>query len=125
MIHGHAVAGDRGPALVVDAAVDERLEVLGLVTLGGVAVVEGVDHADAVQRHLRDAVDELRVRQAGGLEHGRGDVDHVVELVRISPLAAMPLGQCTIVPLRVPPQCEATCLVYWYGVSMACAQPTA
>ena len=45
--------------------------------------------------------------------------------LRISPLALMPLGQRTIVPLRVPPQCEATCLVHWYGVSMACAQPMA
>ena len=45
--------------------------------------------------------------------------------LRISPLALMPVGQWTIVPLRVPPQCEATCLVHWYGVSMACAQPTA
>jgi hypothetical protein len=32
---------------------------------------------------------------------------------RISPFALMPLGQCTIVPLRVPPQWDATCLVYW------------
>ena len=32
---------------------------------------------------------------------------------RVSPLASKPLGQCTIVPLRVPPQCEATCLVHW------------
>ena len=45
--------------------------------------------------------------------------------VRISPLALKPFGQCTIVPLRVPPQCEATCFVHWYGVSSACAQPTA
>ena len=45
--------------------------------------------------------------------------------LRISPLALIPAGQWTIVPLRVPPQCEATCLVHWYGVSMACAQPTA
>ncbi len=37
----------------------------------------------------------------------------------------MPRGQCTTVPLRVPPQCEATCLVHWYGVSIAQAQPTA
>ncbi len=44
---------------------------------------------------------------------------------RISPFALMPLGQCTMVPLRVPPQCDATCLVHWYGVSRACAQPTA
>ena len=44
---------------------------------------------------------------------------------RISPLALMPFGQCTIVPLRVPPKCDATCLVHWYGVFIACAQPTA
>ena len=44
---------------------------------------------------------------------------------RSSPRAAKPFGQCTIVPLRVPPQCDATCLVHWYGVSIACAQPTA
>ena len=45
--------------------------------------------------------------------------------VRSSPLALIPDGQCTITPLRVPPQWEATCLVHWYGVSMAWAQPTA
>ena len=32
---------------------------------------------------------------------------------RTSPRAAKPLGQWTIVPLRVPPQCEATCFVHW------------
>ena len=31
---------------------------------------------------------------------------------RISPRAENPRGQCTIVPLRVPPQCDATCLVH-------------
>ena len=44
---------------------------------------------------------------------------------RSSPRAWKPFGQCTIVPLRVPPKWEATCLVHWYGVSMAWAQPTA
>ena len=44
---------------------------------------------------------------------------------RISPFALMPFGQWTTVPLRVPPQCDATCLVHWYGVFIACAQPTA
>ena len=33
--------------------------------------------------------------------------------LRVPPLSVMPLGQCTIVPLRVPPQCDATCLVHW------------
>ena len=32
---------------------------------------------------------------------------------RTSPRRGMPFGQCTIVPLRVPPQWEATCLVHW------------
>ena len=45
--------------------------------------------------------------------------------LRISPRAEMPLPQRTIVPLRVPPQCDATCLVHWYGVSMAWAHPMA
>ena len=45
--------------------------------------------------------------------------------VLISPLALILSGQCTMVPLRVPPQCEATCFVHWYGVSIAWAQPTA
>ena len=44
---------------------------------------------------------------------------------RTSPLAWMPPGQCTIVPLRVPPQCEAICFVHWYGAFIAWAQPTA
>ena len=51
---------------------------------------------------------------------------HVGELV--ADLAARRdavAASCTIVPLRVPPQCEATCLVHWYGVSIACAQPIA
>ena len=32
---------------------------------------------------------------------------------RISPFALIPFGQEMMVPLRVPPQCEATCLVHW------------
>ena len=75
-----AVPGDRGPALVVDAAVDEHLEVLRLAVLGSGGVVEGRDHAPSVQRHLLHAVDERRRRQAGRVEHRRRHVDHVAEL---------------------------------------------
>ena len=32
---------------------------------------------------------------------------------RMPPLLAIPAGQCTMVPFRVPPQWEATCLVHW------------
>ena len=71
---------DRGPALVVDAAVHEHLEVLRLAVLRRVRVVEGRDHAAAVQRQLLDAVHAQRLGHAGGVEDGRGDVDHVAEL---------------------------------------------
>ena len=48
-----------------------------------------------------------------------------VNWARRPPGCSIPFGQCTMVPLRVPPQCEATCLVHWNGVSIAHAQPTA
>ena len=44
-------------------------------------VVEASEHRDAVRGHLLDAVHERRLGQPGGVEHGRRDVDHVVELV--------------------------------------------
>ena len=65
---------------MVDAAVAEHLEVLRLAAFGSVDVVERVRHADAVQRHLLDAVDERRLGQPGDVEHRRGDVDDVMEL---------------------------------------------
>ena len=71
---------DRGPALVVDAAVAEHLEVLCLVPLGRLGVVERVRHADAFDRMLLDSVDEERLGQAGHFKDGRRDVDHVMEL---------------------------------------------
>ena len=59
----------------------EHLEVLRLVALGRLGVVEGVHHADALERRLLDAVDERRLGQPGRLEDRRRDVDDVVELV--------------------------------------------
>ena len=82
------VARDRGPALVVDAAVAEHLEVLRLAPLGRAGVVERVAHAHALDRLLLDAVHRRRLGQPGRLEHGRRDVDHVVELA--AHLAAAP-----------------------------------
>ena len=43
---------------------------------------------------------------------------------RTEPGSSIPSGQCTMVPLRVPPQCEATCLVHCSGEFIAQAQPT-
>ena len=73
-----------------------------------------------------DAVDRLRLRQAGRFEHGRRDVDHVVELA-----ADLALGldarraSWTTSGLRVPPKLAATCLVHVNGVLPATAQPAA
>ena len=50
------VPGDRGPALVVDAAVAEHLEVLRLMPVRRIGVVERVQHADALDRLLLHAV---------------------------------------------------------------------
>ena len=47
-----------------------------------------------------------------------------VNCERSPPGSAIFAGQCTMVPLRVPPQCEATCLVHWKGAFIAQAQPT-
>ena len=42
------------------------------------------------------------------------DVDDVVELAAYLALwPRSPLGQWMMVPLRVPPKWEATCLVHW------------
>ena len=75
-----AVPRHRGPALVVDPAVAEHLEVLRRPPVLGARVVERVRHRDAVQRLLLDAVDAQRLGELRGVEHRRGDVDHVVEL---------------------------------------------
>ena len=80
---------------------------------------------DALDRRLGDPVYRGGLRQAGGLQDGRRDVDHMGELLPELAAAVIRAGQCTMVPLRVPPQCEATCLVHWYGVHRAWAQPTA
>ena len=44
-----------------------------------------------------------------------------MELAPQLPVALMPFSQCTMVPLHVPLQCDATCFVHWYGVSIALA----
>src|ERR1044072_1849723 len=46
----------------------------------GGGVVERVQHADAFERRLLDAVDDRRRRKARRLEDRRRDVDHVMEL---------------------------------------------
>ena len=43
---------------------------------------------------------------------------------RTPPVCLIRSGHEITRPFRVPPKCEAICLVHWNGVSMACAQPT-
>ena len=45
--------------------------------------------------------------------------------VRMPPASLMRAGQEIAMPWRVPPKCEATCLVHLNGVPKAHAQPTA
>ena len=71
---------DRGPALVVKAAVAHDLEVLHVVLLGGFGVVERVEHAGPLDRVLLNAVHRTRLRQTGRLEDRRGHVNHVGKL---------------------------------------------
>ena len=66
---------------MVDAPVAEHLEVLGRVTVLGVGILERVVHGDASIGLLRDPVHHVRLRQPGGLEQCRDDVDHMVELL--------------------------------------------
>ena len=68
------------PALVIDAAVANHLEVLRFAELGRLRVVEGRDQALAVQRHLLRAVHERRLGNPCRVEHGRRHVDHMAEL---------------------------------------------
>ena len=74
--------GARDPAVVVDRAVAEHLEVLGVMCRRGVRVllVEGVHHADALDRALLDAIDHRRLPDVRGLEDRRHDVDDMAEL---------------------------------------------
>ena len=73
----------RHPAVVIDGAIAQHLEVLRGVPGGrvGIGLVPRVDHAHAFDRPLLDAVDRVGRRDAGRLEDRRHDVDDVVELM--------------------------------------------
>ena len=109
------MACDCRPALAVDAAVAEHLEVLCLTALAeeSPSSNEYTMLTPAIGS-LGDAVDGLRLRQSGRFEDGGGDVDHVVELrAHLAARCDAARPKWMMVPLRVPPQCEATCFVHW------------
>ncbi len=68
---------DRPPAVVVDGAVAEHLEVLGVVVAGRRRLIEGVGEADPIDGRLADAADALRRLGAQGFQNCRHHVDGV------------------------------------------------
>ena len=75
------MAGDRLPAAVPDRAVASHLEVLGLLASRQVGPVEGVRHADTVQRHLRVTRVDLWRLHAQDVQQGGNHVTDMVILV--------------------------------------------
>ena len=100
---GGAVDRVGQPAVVVDAAVAEDLEVLRLVPVLRLGVGERVDHAHAFDGRLRRAVHRLGLGQAGRFENGRRDVDDVMPLRPHFALGLDPLGPVDDQRLRQPP----------------------
>ena len=87
-------------------------------------VVEEVHHADALNRLLRDPVDDARRGDVRRFQDRRHDVDDMVKLRAQFALALIPLGQWITSGLRVPPKWLATCFVHCSGDAIAHAQPT-
>ena len=106
------MARDRRPTFVINTAIPEHLEILSFVAFGRFRVVEAIAHAHALHRNLPNTVDHIGLRKLSGLQDSRRDVDDVMKLMANLALGLIPFGQRTIVPLRVPPQCDATCLVH-------------
>ena len=109
-----AVAGDRGPALVVDAAVARTSR---STASRGARARRRRRRSGPCSRRAAASAGRRGRRSASGSPAASSTVAATsitwLNWVRTSPLALIPFGQWTIVPLRVPPQCEATCLVHW------------
>src|SRR5262249_32030228 len=83
-------AGD--PAVVVDAAIAQHLEILRDVPCRRMGSVECVDEARALDWRLLHAVEHRGFFHPGRLEDRRHDVDDVAELTAETPLVLDPLG---------------------------------
>ena len=70
----------RRPTLMIDAAIAHHLEILDGMSLGRLRVAEGGRHADALERRLRDPVDEGWLGQSRDVEDRLRHVDDVMEL---------------------------------------------
>jgi hypothetical protein len=76
------------------------------------------------ERFLRDAIQDRGRRHPDGFVDRRGDINHVAKLPLNAACIFDPGRQEITIPFRVPPKCEATCLVHCMGESIAWAQPT-
>ena len=121
---GDAVAGHGRPALVVDAAVADHLEVLRGVPVLGVGVVEACSAGSVPSTGCCVTPPNVSGTSSPAASRIVGSTSMTwCHWWRTSPRASIPLPQRTIIPSRVPPR-WATCLVHGYGVFMASAQPT-
>src|SRR5215831_18785354 len=68
------------PAVAINAAVAEHLEILLRSACWSLGVVKGVLHADALDRALRNTVNHQRLRKPDNVQYSRRDVDDVVPL---------------------------------------------
>ena len=66
---------------MIDAPAAHDLEILGVLGGLGFGVIEGVDHAHAFDRLLRDPVDHIGLWKVSGFQDRRHYVNHVVELL--------------------------------------------
>ena len=68
------------PAIFIDSAVADHLEILDLVRTGLVRMIEGIHHADAFERQLLHAVDYFGKLHAGQFIERRRDIGDMMEL---------------------------------------------
>ena len=82
------------PAVVINRAISQYLEILLGMAIRYRRIVEGIDHRRAINRPLRCAVHARRHFQTGGFKDRRRDIDRVVKLAAQTSLVLDPLGPC-------------------------------
>src|SRR5262249_15653278 len=98
-----AMPGYGDPAIMIERAIAEHLEVLGMPLLFRAGLVKTVDHADALDRLLRDAVEFSRRSNTRRLQDGGHKVTWW-NWARMPPLSLMRAGHEMTTGLRVPPK---------------------
>ena len=101
---GSGHRANRAPAVVIDRAVCEHLEILRLVPALGLRVLKDMGKAHAFDRRLADAANLRRRFDPERLENARDHVDRMRELMTDFPLPLIPFGQWTRNGSAVPPR---------------------